>query len=109
MKKKTKRINQSYFVIFVAALAVLLSVFAVMQTRDGGFTAEPETTVTTTEPTTEEITEPYIISTAVIRSAGDILIHNPIHRAAKKADGSYDFSNIFTNLKRLQRVAITLS
>ena len=101
MKKKTKRINQSYFVIFVAALAVLLSVFAVMQTRDGGFTAEPETTVTTTEPTTEKITEPYITSTAVIRSAGDILIHNPIHRAAKKADGSYDFSNIFTNLKKV--------
>ena len=98
MKKKTKRINQTYFVIFVAALAVLLSVFAVMQTRDGNFSVGTETTtVTTTEPTTEEITEPYVTSTAVIRSAGDILIHNPIHRAAKKSDGSYDFSNIFTN------------
>lgn len=98
MKKKTKRINQTYFVIFVAALAVLFSVFAVKYSSDSYLPAQGTVaaTVTITEPTTEEITEPYVTSTAVIRSAGDILIHNPVHRAAKQTDGSYDFSNMFT-------------
>lgn len=105
MKKKTKvkRINQTYFVIFTVAIAVLLSVFAVKYSSDGYLPAQGTvaTTVTTTEPTTEEITEPYVTSTAVIRSAGDILIHNPVHRAAKQSDGTYDFSNIFTNLEKV--------
>lgn len=103
MKKKTKRINQTYFVIFAVALAVIFSVLAVKYSSDGYMPVHGTVaaTVTTTEPTIEEITEPYVTSKAVIRSAGDILIHNPVHRAAKKPDGTYDFSNIFTNLEKV--------
>lgn len=104
---KRKKVNRSYLIIFVMAMVVLTSVFAV-RVKNEGFTSvmgtagsSEQTSETTTETTTEEETQVHQVSTAVIRSAGDILIHNPVHRAAKKTDGSYDFSNMFTYVDNL--------
>lgn len=55
-------------------------------------TTEP----TTTEPTTTTAAPPSVTSTVTIRSAGDVLIHIPVYQNARKSDGTYDFSHIFT-------------
>ncbi len=52
-------------------------------------------TETTTEATTEP-PEPYVVSTATIGSAGDVLLHVPVYENAQKSDGTYDFSHLFT-------------
>lgn len=52
----------------------------------------------TTESVTDENGNPYVVSTAKIGSAGDILIHKPILESAKHSDGSYDFNHLFTSV-----------
>ncbi len=58
----------------------------------------PSTTLPTTTETTAptEPPVPTIESTVTIGSAGDVLIHIPIYQNAKKGDGTYDFSRLFT-------------
>lgn len=51
---------------------------------------------TATEPTTEEDPVPYIVSTATVGSAGDILIHKPILDGANEGGGVYSFDRLFT-------------
>ena len=50
-----------------------------------------QTTVSTTETTAP--TEPYVVSTASIGVTGDVLMHSPVMNAARKSDGTYDFSD----------------
>lgn len=44
--------------------------------------------------------EPYVVSSATVINTGDILIHNPVLAGAQKSDGSYDFSGLYTPLKK---------
>ena len=44
--------------------------------------------------------EPYIVSSATVVNTGDILIHNPVLAGALQSDGSYDFSGLYTPLKK---------
>ncbi len=64
------------------------------------FLSPPRTKVvessSTSAPSSEPLPEPV---TVTIGSTGDILLHSPILSAHKKADGSYDFSEIFTYAK----------
>lgn len=64
----------------------------------GPVNTEPSTEATTVPPASEETTaptEPYVISTASIGTAGDVLMHTPLITAAL-FDGEYNFDNIFT-------------
>lgn len=44
--------------------------------------------------------EPYVLSSATVINTGDILIHNPVLAGAQRGDGSYDFSGLYTEVKK---------
>lgn len=44
----------------------------------------------------EKVEKPHVVSSASVGVVGDVLIHNPVHAAAKQSDGSYDFTNNYT-------------
>lgn len=44
--------------------------------------------------------EPYVVSSATVINTGDILIHNPVLAGALQSDGNYDFSGLYTPLKK---------
>ncbi len=56
--------------------------------------ATTESTLATTPPETTSPTEAYVVSTASIGAAGDVLIHTPIITAGL-FDGKYNFDNIY--------------
>ena len=92
--KNNKKKNK--VVILVAILAAVMAFCAVLTLSGTVSLAEPTTTeAPTTETTTTEPPQPYITSTATIRSAGDVLIHVPIYTSAKTSNG-YNFDDIFT-------------
>ncbi|MBQ4037577.1 MAG: CapA family protein [Clostridia bacterium] len=47
------------------------------------------------EPT-PEVTEPYVVDTASVGVIGDILIHETNYNSARRADGTYDFTENYT-------------
>ncbi len=89
-------------VISITALVTLLlcsAVFAVVLKESPSQSVDlplNSTTETTSTTTTTEPTQPYVVSTATIGSAGDVLIHKPIFETALQSDGTYDFSHLFT-------------
>ena len=98
MEKRKIRITVLAFI--TAVLSVTLALYAM----DGKVsvtdlfpvcTTEPSTT----EPTTTKAPAPAVTSSVTIRSAGDVLIHIPVYQNARKSDGTYDFSHIFTYSK----------
>lgn len=95
-RKKTARAIVGFLVIF---LVLVFAYFSVEESLPFSFTQE-NTTSNTSATTTSEVTTlppvPEIESTVTIRSAGDVLIHIPIYQSAKKSDGTYDFSHVFT-------------
>ncbi len=95
---KRKKIASAVMTCLVAVLAVVMAGFVVGNDMVDIFTTTspvPSTTLpTTTEPTAPPV--PTIESTVTIGSAGDVLIHIPVYQNAKKSDGSYDFSHLFT-------------
>ncbi len=95
---KRKKIASAVMTCLVAVLAVVMAGFVVGTDMVDIFTTTspvPSTTLpTTTEPTEPPV--PTVESTVTIGSAGDVLIHIPVYQNAKKSDGSYDFSHLFT-------------
>lgn len=92
-----KKIAQTLIVFMIAVLCVAAAFFVISNDIDLNIFAETTTTeTTTTEPTTTEPPAPSVTSTVTIRSAGDVLIHMPVYQNARKSDGTYDFSHIFT-------------
>lgn len=62
---------------------------------DTDATTEIQESTAAQPETTEADPTPYIVSTATIGSAGDILIHKPILESAKEGD-TYSFDKLFT-------------
>ena len=94
-----KKLASTGIFLLVAVMCVVAALFAVKDDININelFTEDTTTTqITTTEPTTTEPPPPEVTSTVTIRSAGDVLIHIPVYQNAKKSDGTYDFSHIFT-------------
>ena len=99
-----KRLASTVIIFLVAVMCVTAAMFAVKDDINLKDVFPDNTTTsetTTTEPTTTEPPPPEVTSTVTIRSAGDVLIHIPIYQSAKKSDGTYDFSHIFTYSKAL--------
>ena len=88
-------------IIFTALVSVFLCcvVFSFMSMR-GEPPVMPGTQSTAPKETTQEQTtepsEPYVVSTATVGSAGDVLIHKPIYENALQSGGSYNFDHLFT-------------
>lgn len=103
MKKKNKRninLNRYSMVAFSAVIALVfcLTIITVMFS-----TGEKVPDATGTAETTEaEVSSgtPYVVSTAKIGSAGDVLIHKPILESARNSStGEYSFNKLFTYTK----------
>lgn len=96
--KMRKYIASTLIIVLVALLCVAAVTLA--ERDDINFEEIISTTTvtqpTTTQPTTTDPPPPEVTSTVTIRSAGDVLIHIPVFQNAKKSDGTYDFSHIFT-------------
>ena len=92
-----KKIISTLAVFLIAVICLSIAVF---MTQKDINVSDIFTTATTTqitiEPTTTQPPPPEVTSTATIRSAGDVLIHIPVFQNARKNDGSYEFSHIFT-------------
>ena len=102
-----KRISKKYIRrrIMVGALAIILVVaiiFGIHSCADklfGESGSESGATSSGEAPSTPDApAEPYVVASATVGSAGDILIHDPLITNAKQADGSYDFNNIFEHI-----------
>ena len=62
----------------------------------------PEAAPSTPEPTEEPTPEPEQITLLMV---GDILLHTPVEKSAKREDGSYSYDAIFANTKDLIEAA----
>ena len=92
-----KRVAGTLMICLVALLCVSAALLVMQDDLNlKDIFVETTTEPTTTEPTTTEPPPPEVTSTATIRSAGDVLIHIPVFQNARKSDGTYDFSHIFT-------------
>lgn len=93
-----KRIASTVIILLVAVMCVTAAMYIVKDDINITDISQTEITteITTTEPTTTEPPPPEVTSTVTIRSVGDVLIHIPVYQNAKKSDGTYDFSHIFT-------------
>lgn len=99
MNNKRKKIARGVICSLVTVLVLAFAFFAIDDNLPLTFLAETTTQAPssqTTLPTTTEPPLPQKETTVTIRSAGDVLIHIPVYQNAKKSDGSYDFSHIFT-------------
>ena len=100
--KSKKKIASTITLFLVAVLSLTVAVCVSQKNiniSDIFTTTTTTTETTTTEPPTTQPPAPEITSTATIRSAGDVLIHIPVYQNARKSDGTYDFSHIFTYSK----------
>ncbi len=94
-----KKIASALTVFLVSIVCIAAAGFAVKDDINLGELFHETTTTTettTTQPTTTQPPAPSVTSTVTIRSAGDVLIHIPVFQNARKSDGTYDFSHIFT-------------
>ncbi len=93
-KKRILTLTAMFTVLFCTAVFLVL----ILLSGNVG-EGKPLETDSTSQVTTEGTTvpdEPYIVSTATVGSAGDVLLHVPVYENAKKSDGTYDFSHLFT-------------
>ena len=99
--KKRKTTALAVVAVLLAILSVSAAFFVIQGDINLNVTTETTTETTTTEPTTTVPPPPTVTSTVTVRSAGDVLIHVPIFENARKSDGDYDFSHIFTYSKSI--------
>ena len=101
--KNRRKIASTTITVLIAVLCVTAAMFTVNGNINLTDIFAPTTTTepTTTEPTTTQPPAPEVTSTVTIRSAGDVLIHIPVYQNARKSDGTYDFSHIFTYSKEI--------
>ncbi|MBQ3074762.1 MAG: CapA family protein [Clostridia bacterium] len=94
-------------VCLVLALGLLAGVLALEFGKEEPIKepADTATTESSAETTTEEKEEipteppaPHVVSTASIGVTGDILIHEPVYKAARLADGTYDFTENYEHI-----------
>lgn len=102
LNKGRKRPQSTGIWIVIALLLIAIVGLLIFQLRDSkpdSGNSNNTTNATTTEPTTIATTEttaptePFIVSTASIGVTGDVLMHSPVMNAARKPDGTYDFSD----------------
>lgn len=62
-------------------------------------TLPPETTEATLPPTTAPPEPEHVVATATIASQGDLLMHEPVFRTCRQADGTYNYDSIFRYIK----------
>ena len=93
-----RKVASTIIIVLIAVLCVTAAMFTVKENINLVESFSPTTTTepTKTEPPTTQSPAPEVTSTVTIRSAGDVLIHIPVYQNAKKSDGTYDFSHIFT-------------
>ena len=93
-----RKVASTIIIVLIAVLCVTAAMFTVKENINLVEIFAPTTTTepTTTEPPTTQPPALEVTSTVTIRSAGDVLIHIPVYQNAKKSDGTYDFSHIFT-------------
>lgn len=98
MKNKRKKTASAIMTCLVVLLAAVMVAFVIKGDLIESVTTTspvPSTTLpTTTGPTEPPV--PTVEATVTIGSAGDVLIHIPVYQNAKKSDGTYDFSHLFT-------------
>ena len=97
-RNKRKKIASTAMTCLLVVMVVILAGFVlrndVPETVTTASPAPSTALPTTTEPTEPPV--PTVEDTVTIGSAGDVLIHVPIYQNAKKSDGTYDFSHLFT-------------
>lgn len=110
--KKKKRVKKSARIVFSLVLTfavILLGYFAFFGKEIGNpkdtQTETREENVVTSEtgeekPTVPQVTKPHVVSSASIGVTGDILIHETVYNAAKRADGTYNFEENYDHISR---------
>ena len=107
MKKKINRINKLLAGV-ILPLVIMASFFGcknqdskTLQANATVGTDETDTTVMTTEVTTEEETEAKFNPPEIkVIMVGDVLLHDRVEKCALQEDGSYDYSQIFAFLEK---------
>ena len=110
MKRKTENLVVFLFVMIIVAVAAVLAVSiieskktdSVEDTTASGSAGDFQQG-TAQEPETEADPTPYIVSTATVGSAGDILIHKPILEGASKGGDEYNFDKLFSYVSETAR------
>lgn len=109
MKKKRSRRQRAIIRrrIFLCCCAAVLAVFtaavylAVNTIMDAVRENEKVSSDASGYSSSEEPEEPYVVSSATVVNTGDLLIHGPVLNGAyNSADGSYDFTDIFSQVKK---------
>ncbi|MCR5081868.1 MAG: CapA family protein [Parasporobacterium sp.] len=83
--------------IVVAVIVVIIAIITACIAKEENGRASKDTNKQTEETTTETTTEAAKSITLV--AVGDVLNHNPVLEMANNGDGTYDFSNLFVNMK----------
>ncbi len=96
-----KKLRKKYIFRRIAAVVLLLAViggviFAVQSCKKGDDKGGASSDMSSVDSTPKE---PYVVSSAVIGSSGDIMCHSTQLTHAKKSDGSYYFEDCFQYVK----------
>ncbi len=92
-----KRVGLIALLLLVMLLAVACGRGEVATTGDSVKGNDP-LTPPVSEETTPKVTEPHAVATASVGVIGDILIHETNYNSARRADGSYDFTENYTHV-----------
>lgn len=99
-----------------AILLMLICIFTLTNCKDPGVsptTAAIQTDVTTDGPaqiTDSETEPPFVPTTINIKMVGDILMHSRVSESGLKADGSYNYDHMFSNvLDEIQSADIAIA
>ncbi len=101
-RQKALRKRRIFITLCSLVLAAAIAITAILITtvikavKNGDNDKNSSSAITSSE----ENKEPYVVSSATVINTGDILIHNPILAGAQKSDGSYDFSGLYTQVKK---------
>lgn len=105
-KRRTVRKGVRVLLSLVLALGLLAGVLFLTLGNDGPvqepITTETDRPLAKDEPVKEEKPaeppKPYVVSTASVGVTGDILIHESVYKAARRSDGSYDFTENYEHI-----------
>lgn len=97
-RKNKRKVNIGHLLIVIIGFILVLALFIFL--IKSLFSSSTEPSSSTSTKTSETVVS--------FMGVGDNLIHDTVYNDALQSDGTYDFTKMYSNFKRMPKIAISL-